>query len=313
MCHAIMIGERVSARPDDFVLPFVSPRRPDVSPTAAGILLGSVLRSMRERRKVTMKAAAKTINASVSKVSRLERGDSPPDVRDVADLAKRYGATAEERNHLQFLARRANEPEWFHRYLDYTASWMRRLIGLESQATELTTFEVKIVPGLLQTEEYARQVIVNGLRVSDGEAVQQRVCLRGERQERFFGQNEPPRATFLLDEAVLYRQVGSRETMRQQLVKLRELAADEPNVRIRFVPFDSTVVSNHGSMTHLIFGTAGPAPMVYVEGHDDATYVTKREDVERHVELLLRLSEEAAASRRVSNDMLLRAIERYSD
>ncbi|MGO4424800.1 Scr1 family TA system antitoxin-like transcriptional regulator, partial [Streptomyces sp. MCAF7] len=74
-----------------------------------------------------------------------------------------------------------------------------------------------------------------------------------------------------------------------------------------------TVVSNYASMTHLVFGTGGLPPMVYIEGNDDATYHSKTEDVERHVELMLRLSAEAAASRRESRSMLQRALERFSD
>lgn len=96
------------------------------------------------------------------------------------------------------------------------------------------------------------------------------------------------------------------------MLKLLELV-DVTNAVIRIVPLNSSVVSNHGSMTHLVFGASGLPPMVYVEGNDEATYYSKEDDVERHVELMLRLSEEAASSRRESRSMLQAAVERFSD
>ncbi|MGO4747377.1 helix-turn-helix transcriptional regulator [Streptomyces sp. 2MCAF27] len=305
-------GARVSPRPDAPVPLFDPGRLADVRPTAAGLLLGGALRQRRDQCGITMKIAAKAINASVSKVSRLERAESPPDVRDVAALAAKYKLSADDRAQLEVLARRAVEAEWFEPFLDFTPVWMHRLMGLEAECAQLMTYEMKIVPGLLQTDDYARQIISNGLPVSGADQVEPRVRLREERQTRFFGQTQPPQAIFLLDESIIFRQVGSPKTMSGQLLKLLNLL-DVPEVSIRFVPFDSTVVSNYASMTHLVFGTGGLPPMVYIEGNDDATYHSKTEDVERHVELMLRLSAEAAASRRESRSMLQRALERFSD
>lgn len=309
-----MNGARVSHSPDNSVPLFghaLDPvRRRSLNPTAAGIVLGLQLRGMREAHRITVTASAKLINASVSKVSRLERAESPPDPRDIDMLAEKYGATADERADLKRLARRAVEPEWFDRYSDFAASWMQRLIGLESEAVYFCAYEARIAPGLLQTAAYARQIISDGLRVSEGDQVEQRVRLRQERQRRFFDQPDPARAVFLLDQAILLRQVGTPRIMAEQLRKLLEYS-DRPGVTIRFVPLDSSVVSNHGSMAHLCFGPLGPSAMVYVEGDDDATYYVKPDDVERRVELMLRLSHEAAASWRDSRTILLDAIERY--
>lgn len=134
---------------------------------------------MREAHGITVTAAARLINASVSKVSRLERAESPPDARDVDMLAGKYGATPAGRADLKSLARRAVEPEWFDRYSDYAASWMQRLIALESEAVYFCAYEARIAPGLLQTAAYARQIISDGLRVGEGDQVEQRVELRG--------------------------------------------------------------------------------------------------------------------------------------
>ncbi|MEU3297511.1 helix-turn-helix transcriptional regulator [Streptomyces longwoodensis] len=276
-------------------------------------MLGVDLRTWRERRKIAMKDAARAINASVSKLSRLERAESPPDVRDVSDLADLFEVDAEERLRLEFLAKRAVQPEWFWRYADCAPSWMRRLIGLEAKAALLTTFEMKVVPGLLQTAAYALHVSAMGLNMDLAHPlVQQCVALREERQQRVFGQDEPPQSVFLLDEGILHRQVGNREIMKEQMLRLRELL-EQPYIAIRVVPFHGRVVSNYGSITHLRFALQSLPPLVYIEGNDDATYHTKQDEVERHVSLLLRLSQEAAESTRDSRAMLDRAVVRFSD
>ncbi|MEU6451274.1 helix-turn-helix transcriptional regulator [Streptomyces sp. NPDC046979] len=285
----------------------------DLEPTAAGVMLGVDLRTWRERRKIATKEAARAINASLSKLSRLERAESPPDARDVRDLADLYGVDAEERLRLECLAKRATEPEWFWRYADCAPSWMRRLIGLEAKASLLTTFEMKVVPGLLQTAAYAHHISADGLNVDVADPlVQQCAALREERQQRVFGQDEPPKSVFLLDEGILYRQVGSREIMGEQMRWLRE-SLEQPHIAIRVVPFHGRVVSNYGSVTHLCFALQGLPPLVYIEGHDDATYHTKQEEVERHVTLLLRLSEEAAETTGDSRAMLDKAVARFKD
>ncbi|MFD4701290.1 helix-turn-helix domain-containing protein [Streptomyces niveus] len=305
-----MNGARVSHQPDNPVPLFGPVRQTSLNPTAAGIVLGTQLRRMREAHDLTATHSAKLINASVSKVSRLERALSPPDLRDVEILATKYGASTAERADLRQLARRALEPEWFDRYSDYAASWMQRLIALESDAVYFCAYEARIAPGLLQTPAYARQIISDGLRVCEGDQVEQRLALREERQRRFFEQPDPPKGKFLLDQSVLLRQVGTRQTMAEQLRKLLEYS-DRPGVTIQFVPLSSSVVSNHGSMAHLRFAPFGPPAMVYVEGDDDATYYVKPDDVERRVELMLRLSHEAAASWRDSRAILLDAIKQY--
>lgn len=300
----------MSARPNEEPL-FPQHRERPLTPTAAGIVLGTALRQLRKRSGLTATAAAKLINASTSKVSRLERAESPPDRRDVRDLAVSYKATAAQVAELDGLTRRALDPEWFHRYSDYTGEYMRRLIALESQSSSLWTYEGKLTPGLLQTPEYARKIISDGLRISEGEQVELRVALREERQRHFFDQPDPPHATFLLDETVLSRQVGTPQIMLGQLHKLREFS-DRPGVTILFVPLNAPFVSLYNSMTHLTFGLGGPPPMVYTEGDDEAQYLVKTEDVERRMETLLRLSHESAAPWRDSRTILRDAITRYS-
>ncbi|WP_330177068.1 helix-turn-helix domain-containing protein [Streptomyces sp. NBC_01498] len=302
----------MSHQPDNPVPLFGSGPRRSLNPTAAGIVLGTELRRMRAERRLTATRAATLINASVSKVSRLERAESPPDPRDIEILADAYGVNPAERAQLRSLTRRAREPEWFDRYTDCAASWMQRLIALESDAVYYCAYEARLAPGLLQTPEYARQIISDGLRLSEGDRVEQRVLLRQERQRRFFGQPAPPVARFLLDESVLHRQVGTPAVMAGQLRKLLEYS-DRPGVTLLVVPLNSSVVSNHGSMAHLRFASGGPPAMVFIEGDDDAMYYVKPDEVERRVEVMLRLSHEAAVPWRDSRAILLDALKRYED
>ncbi|WP_328299196.1 helix-turn-helix domain-containing protein [Streptomyces sp. NBC_00435] len=303
----------MSAVPDD-PIPFFRPVRRETSPTAAAVILGRDLRFLRGERPA--KVAAKAIGASVSKLSRLERAESPPDIRDVRGLADFYRVSEETRAELERLTVRAREPEWFqHHFNDCTAQWLRRLFGLESQATDFMNYESGVVSGLLQDPQYAREVIRTGLHDREHAEVERRVRLRAERQQRFFGQAVPPRATFLMDEVVLRRRAGSNAVMARQMRKLLEMS-DLPSVSILFVLEDNAIAANaasagSGSMAHLKFAAGGPPEMVYLEGYEEASYRTKEDDLERHVQLLLRLSAEAAASRAESRQMIIDAIKRF--
>ncbi|MFJ4343320.1 helix-turn-helix domain-containing protein [Streptomyces sp. NPDC088915] len=297
--------------PDGPVPLFGAPEPAEVVPTMAGLMLGLELRELRGERRLGV--IAKAINASVSKVSRMERAESPPDLRDVRELTRYHGVSQEKEQFLLGLAQRATEPEWFEgKFSDCATQWMKRLMGLEAQCAVLMTFEAFIVPGLLQTDEYARHIIHGGLAEEERTplAISQRTELRAERQRRFFANPERPRASFLLDESILYRLVGCDTVMHAQVQKLLDLMED-PRVNIRIVPFTGKVVSNHGSMTHLRFDEGRLPPIVYVEGNDNADYHMLTKDVERHVELLLRLSKESAVSRRETKVLLRRALERY--
>ncbi|MFC8708847.1 MULTISPECIES: helix-turn-helix domain-containing protein [unclassified Streptomyces] len=275
-------------------------------------MLGLQLRDLRGRR--AGRLVAKQINCSTSKLSRLERAESPPDLRDIRDLAAYYGLGAVERRELLLLAMKAKEPEWFEaRFPDCTAQWMKRLMGLESQCAVLQTFEAFIISGLLQTEEYAREIIHNGMDEAERtpEAIGRRAAMRAERQERFFRQQRVPEATFLLDESVLRRQVGDDSVMRGQMQRLLD-CADDPRVHIRIVPFKGKIVSSHASMTHLTFEAGKLPPIVYVEGNESADYHMQTRDVERFIALILRIANESALSRKESLRLILEARRSYS-
>ena len=128
-------------------------------PTVLRILLGAQLRRLRETRRITLEQAAAVIRASASKMSRLETGRVGFKDRDITDLLTFYGVSdLQQRNTLRDLARNASTQGWWHDYSDVLPSWFEAYVGLEEAATQIRTYEVQFVPGLLQTQDYARAV-----------------------------------------------------------------------------------------------------------------------------------------------------------
>ncbi len=157
---------------------------PSAGPTVLRILLGSQLRQLREDRGVTREDAGYAIRASESKISRMELGRVGFKERDVADLLSLYGVADEhERTALLSLAQEANAPGWWHRYGDVLPGWFQSYVGLEAAASLIRTYEVQFVPGLLQTEDYARAVILLGHAGESAEEIERRVDLRMTRQK----------------------------------------------------------------------------------------------------------------------------------
>src|ERR1700751_860490 len=132
-------------------------------PTVQRLVLGSQLHRLGEARGVCAEEGAAAIRGSHSKISRMEHGRVGFKERDVADLITFYGvADAEERAALLNLAREANTPGWWHAYSDILPSWLEPYVGLEAAASVIRTYQIQIIPGLLQTEAYARALIRQG-------------------------------------------------------------------------------------------------------------------------------------------------------
>jgi len=262
-------------------------------PTALRMLLGAHLRRLREAQGVTREAAGWEIRSSESKISRLELGRVSFKERDVADLLTLYGVDDDdERARLLALAREANNPGWWHRYGDVLPSWFQSYLGLEAAATLIRNYEVQFVPGLLQTEDYARAVVMLGHGHTSSHEVDRRVTLRMERQ-RLLTRARPPQVWAVIDEAVLRRPIGGAKVMRAQIESLLE-ATELPNVRLQVIGFH---VGGHaaagGAFSILRFPDQDLPDVVYVEQLTSALYLDKREDVEHYATAMERLCIEA--------------------
>ena len=214
----------------------VIPSHPGSGPTVLRILLGSQLRKLREARGISRDDAGYRIRASGSKISRLELGRVSFKERDVADLLELYGVTDEtERSQLVSLAREANSPAWWQKYSDVVPDWFQIYVGLEEAAELIRVYEVQFVPGLLQTEEYARAVVRQGQPAAPGDEVDRRVALRTRRQQ-LLSRPSAPRLWAVVDEGALRRPMGGRDVMRGQVERLMA-ATREPNITLQVLPF----------------------------------------------------------------------------
>lgn len=262
-------------------------------PTVLRILLGAHLRRLREAQGVSREDAGWEIRSSESKISRMELGRVGFKERDVADLLSLYGVDdPDERDRLRDLAREANSPGWWHRYGDVLPSWFQSYLGLEASAALIRTYEVQFVPGLLQTEGYARAVVRLGHGRARPEEIDRRVALRMQRQA-ILDRPGPAQLWAVVDEAVLRRPIGGTEVMRTQLEALLE-ATSRPTVRLQIVPFDAGGHSAAGgAFTILRFPDQELPDVVYIEQLTSALYLDKRDDVEHYLAAMERLCVEA--------------------
>ncbi|CAL9497728.1 hypothetical protein SUDANB178_03335 [Streptomyces sp. enrichment culture] len=257
------------------------------------MLLGSQLRRLREARGITREAAGYSIRASESKISRMELGRVSFKTRDVEDLLTLYGITDEaERESLLSLAREANVAGWWHSYTDVLPSWFPTYVGLEGAASLIRVYEVQFVHGLLQTEEYAREVVRRGMKGASAADIERRVALRLERQRHLLSDNAPE-LHIVLDEAALRRPYGDRDVMRGQLQHLIDISG-RPNVRLQVMPFSFGGHSGEsGAFTILSFPESDLSDVVYLEQLTSALYLDKREDVAQYEQALKELQQDS--------------------
>jgi hypothetical protein len=257
------------------------------------MLLGAHLRRLREAQGVTREDAGWEIRSSESKISRMELGRVGFKERDVADLLTLYGLDDdEERTRLLALARDANNPGWWHRFGDVLPNWFQSYLGLEAAAALIRTYEVQFVPGLLQTKEYARAVVLLGHGRAKADEVDRRVELRMARQQ-VLTRADAPKLWVVVDEAALRRPIGGIDIMRGQVDALLE-ANTLPNVRLQVIPFNAGGhAAAGGAFTILRFPDQDLPDVVYIEQLTSALYLDKRDDVDLYAEAMERLCVEA--------------------
>ena len=278
-------------------------------PTVKRLVLGGQLHRLREACGITAEQAADSIRGSHSKISRMERGRVGFKQRDVSDLLTLYGVTdPEEREALLNLTREANTPGWWHAYTDVLPTWVEPYVGLEAAASVLRTYEVQFVPGLLQTEEYARALIRLGSAVSEDE-VERRAELRVSRQDVLAGPN-PPQLWAVVDEGALRRPVGGREVARGQLEHLITMA-EHPAVTLQILPFTAGPHSAMGGpFTILRFAEPDLNDVVYIEQLTSALYLDKPSEVDSYLEVIEQLclqAEPAGSTVKVLRQILAEA------
>jgi transcriptional regulator with XRE-family HTH domain len=245
-------------------------------PTISKWQLGDQLQKMREAKGLSPQDIADLLGCSESKIYKLEKGENNINLSELKALLDEFAVSGEHRETMLELQRRGKERGWWVKYGTLPAPYSM-YIGLESAATTLRMFEQTVVPGLFQTEDYARATIWH----HKPEDVQRRVKVRMARKERIFDDEEPLSVRAVIDEAAIRRKVGGNEVMRAQLEHLLELM-ERPNVRLQVLPFDIGAYPEPlGAFTILEFPDDVHTPVVYTEGLAGDAYMEKSDEVRR--------------------------------
>lgn len=277
------------------------------SPTVRQRELGRRLRELRNQHGLTVEDVAEKLLCSATKVSRLETGARRPSLRDVRDLCGIYGVDEPTSAEFMDLARGAREQVWWTQYEDLN---LDPYLGLEQEATAITSFTAYCLPALLQTEEYTRAVIRVIAPKMDQGIYEQRVEVRMRRQQ-VLDQDKRPRYRVLLDEAVLHRPIGGPAVMAAQLDKVLE-AERGGKVTIQVVPFSIGAHAAQDSNFVLLEFEKDPniSPIVFVEGLTGNQYLERAAEVARYREAIDYLRD-AALNPRESVRRLTEIREKY--
>lgn len=252
--------------------------------------LGDELRRLRGDRRGA--AVAQALGWSESKLSRIETARTGISEADLDRLLTAYGAAAEECARLHDLARRGRGRVWWTPYRSSLPAPYDEYVALEAEAVVMSEWEAQIVPGLLQTDEYARAVIEVGADIGNPETIHRRLALRMARQTVLV-RDPPPQLSVVLDEAVLHRQVGGPDVLRRQLHRLYE-ASLRPEVELLVLPYS---VGAHPALSEsfmiLDFPAGARGPVVHSEGLTGGLFHLKAADVQIYREAFLDLRRRA--------------------
>lgn len=247
--------------------------------------LRAELRRARHAAEVTQEQVAGEMDWSLSKIIRIEAGFSGISANDLEALLRLYGVTdSEQVAALLALARASRERPWWSAYRDVAPSSLLQLIEYESMASAIRQCETMFVPGILQTEEYARAVIQDYYGERPGsDRLHALVELRVRRADLFDGDNLPL-FHFMIDEAVVRRSVGSPSVMRHQLRKLIDIFGS-PNINVGIIPYSAGLHPGmKGPFKIIEFADPSDGDVVFLESSRGDIISSNPEDVFRYRE-----------------------------
>ena len=251
------------------------------SPTVRRKRLTTELRRLREQAGLTCEDVGQRLECSGTRISRMETGRISARPGDVRELLEIYGVTGAEADSLVQLARDARRKGWWHSYGRVLPPWFEAYIGLESDAARLRDFQPLVVPGLVQTEGYARAVLRAAPHAGRGEDIDRQVALRMQRQA-ILDQASPPEAWLVISESVLRMRVGGPAVMRAQLRRLADLAA-RTDLTIQVLPSGTAAqVQAVSPFTMLEFADAADPAVVYLEHLTGGVFVENEDEVRRY-------------------------------
>ncbi|MGV9250074.1 helix-turn-helix domain-containing protein [Streptomyces sp. NPDC003697] len=269
------------------------------APTVGQVVLGRRLQELREAAGLGREEAARVLRVAPATVRRMEMAEVSLKIPYVQMLLSAYGVRGEEAAAFVTLVEDANRPGWWQRYHDVLPEWFSLYVSLEGAARLIRSYEPHFVPGLLQTEEYARAVLESGTAGRGGpEAVERHVSLRMARQ-RLLERQGPPHLWVMVDETVLARPVSAGgRVMRGQLEKLLEYAVRD---RVTLQVAEFAAGPHPGTYAPFsLFRFAEPElpDLVYTEYLTGALYLDSRTEISTHLEVLDHMTARAASPRR---------------
>jgi transcriptional regulator with XRE-family HTH domain len=262
------------------------------SPTVRRKRLGIELRRLREQADLTCEEVGHRLDCSGTRISRIETGRISIRPGDVRELLEIYGVTGTEADLLVQLAREARQKGWWHTYGPALPPWFGAYVGLEAAAARFRDFQSMVMPGLLQTEDYARAVLRAAPYPGSPDAIDRQVALRMERQ-RILAQPSPPDVWLVLTESVIRIRVGGPAVMQAQLRHLIEVA-ERPNVTLQVLPFTTAAhVHPISPFTILEFPDTADPTVVYLEHLTGSLFLEAEDEVSRYTVVFDHLRAEA--------------------
>ncbi|MGW2233717.1 helix-turn-helix domain-containing protein [Streptomyces sp. NPDC001759] len=242
--------------------------------------LGSTLRKLRARKGLTLEEAGRLVGVSKATISRYETQSGPVRWIVVDALCREYGATESEQRAVVALAKDAKQQGWWSSFADTIPESMNLLLMLEDEALRESHFSCVYVPGLLQTRAYSTALQrANEVPLEPAE-IERLVDIRMGRQQ-ILNRPKPLHLWAILDESVIRRVVGSRQTMREQLDRLLE-ANESPHVTLQVLPFSKGAHAAALGSFVIIGGTEPALDVVYVDFHTGSLFLEKDKELERY-------------------------------
>jgi transcriptional regulator with XRE-family HTH domain len=264
------------------------PVRP--SPTVRRRRLRYELRRLRAEHGLTIEQVQERSGGDIKapSISRWENGERsvrPNDLRLLLDI---YDVQGEERETLLTLARQAKERGWWQSYASAIPAWFQVYLGLEAEASLIREYAAELVPGLLQTADYARAFLHAPPAAASQDEISRRIAVRLARQERLTGE-DPPEYWAVLNEAVIRRAAGGAQAMRAQLEHIAALAA-LPHINVQVLPFSAGVhAAMEGAFSTLSFPEATDPDVVYMENQAGSLYLEQEAEIGRYTRMFSHL------------------------
>jgi transcriptional regulator with XRE-family HTH domain len=265
------------------------------------------LRDLRQKKGLTVDQVAEALLCSASKISRMETGQRGVTLRDVRDLCGLYEvAEADERERLMNMAKEAKQPGWWQSYgLPYS-----NYIGLEQVAASIKIYDSAVVPGLLQTADYARALHEVSFPKQDSSVIDQRVNVRVTRQHILYS-DHPPMLQMILDESFLHRTVGGPTIMRRQLERVVE-AMEMPLVNLQIIPYEVGAHPALDSVFTILEFDSNVTDIVYVEGLVGNLFLDHEADLDRYKQVFDELRSMALGQQK-SQDIIRKKAKSYDE